>query len=898
MMSENSTLLITKIQIPPLPYNVLPRSRLHESLDDGLLPNIRLILLSAPAGYGKTTSLNTWIEERGTHTAWLSLDEGDNDPIRFMNYLLAALKRRIPELEIQASTSGMYSVEDFCVRILNPVINKMETYTRRLLLVFDDYHLIQNQTIHECLDYLLDNLPAHARVIIATRAEPPIKIARMRGRGQVKEMRMEDLRFQSDEARAFLDTVLDLKLTNAEIDKLNHRTEGWISGLKMAAASIQGHEEKSMFIEKFSGSHRHIMDYLLDEVLRQQTPQRQQFLLNTSVLPRLTGSLCDALMTTSNVSFQNGSEILSDLERENLFIVPLDDNRDWYRYHRLFSDLLQARLKRKHPERSSTLHRRASQWFEDHNLTDEAVQQAILTRDTGFAADLIERVSQEKFLRSELMTFLRWLQRLPEEEILKRPKITIYRAWALLFHGAPLDIVEAQLQRSPEISGPPGSAKSLQAFIALSKGEIKRGLELTQQALLELPADEGFLRDFTTFCAVSAQIALGEIEDGINVLKMASQTSFHAGNMAVAVLILTDMAELRMKELHFPESEKLYQQALTMAKDEGGELLPIAGGALFGLGILALERYDLNSAEELLLEGIHHTERWSLIATLHGHLYMAMLHFIHGRFDDMEQSLDILHNLSQRYDASEFDDIIVEMFESDLKVRMGDIDVVRAWLMRRGLEGAPERKPDIYLQDSVIARIYKYELPIIARLYILEQDFNRASMILEELERLAEQANRPLLQIDANILAALVHHATGDSDLSVAALQKALEIASPQGVIRPFLMEGEEFNHLLKDARSKIESPGLLEFLDSILQKSGFVVSTDRVATAGILDPLSPRELEVLQLLPTGLTADELATELIISVNTVRSHMKSIYTKLGVHSRHEAVLKASELDLI
>lgn len=897
-MPPKERLLNTKIQVPPLPPKTIHRARLLEALDRGLQPNIRLTIISAPAGYGKTTLLSAWIQGRVSSTAWLSIDESDNDPIRFMSYLLAALHQANPAFDLPSPTLEQFSEAETQERILIPLINQMGASPKQTTLVLDDYHWIQSQNVHDRLGYLLENLPPQAHLMIATRADPPLPITRLRGRGQVNELRMEDLRFHVEEAQSFLETFADLELSSDDVHTLTHRTEGWISGLQMAAASLQGHEDKTAFIRDFSGSHHYIMDYLIDEVIRRQTPLVQAFLLNTAILNRLCGSLCDAVMEGTGEAMVSSQRILQDLVRANLFIVPLDARREWYRYHRLFADLLQVRLQSKHPERIPSLHRRASQWLEDHGLTDDAIQHALLTHDHAFAGNLIERSCQEKFMRSETMTFLRWVQRLPEEEIRKRPKLEIYRAWALLFHGAPLSTIEAQLRESNEVSGPPGSWLSLQAFIALSQGQIEHGLALAEEALKTLPEGEIFLRDFATFCATGARIALGDVEGGSQMLEQSSKASQQSGNRMATAMILGELAEMRMRQLRLKESEKLYQQALSIATDDDGKLLPIAGGALIGLGELALERYDLASAEKLLQEGIQHVQRWSLIGTMTGHLSMAMLHEIRGNKQAMQDELEMLWDVARRFDVSVFDDLTVEMYEARLQMNWGDYESVRKWVARRGLDGAPHQKPSIYAEDYYAARLYKYELPVLARLRLTEDRYQDVLDILQELESLAERANRPFLLIESEILRARTLHAMGDKESSLAALRRALDLARPQDLMRVFLTEGEDVIDLLQAVRSEGDSPERNNYIDRMLQKIGLSAFVRPSPTQDLLEPLSPRELEVLRLLPTELTAKELANELVISVNTVRSHMKSIYAKLGVHSRRQAVIRASELDLL
>lgn len=897
-MTLTEHLLLTKIQVPPLPANTIQRRRLFKVLDRGLHPNTRLTLVSAPAGYGKTTLLSSWIHDRGLPVAWLSLDKVDNDPIRFMRYLLSALKRENPEFELPSPSEGQFSEDETQEQILILLINQISQSPNQTLLLLDDYHLIHSQAVHDRMGFLLENLPPQAQVFIATRADPPLPITRLRGRGQVNELRMEDLRFWAKEAESFLGIFPDLGLDSDDIKILTDRTEGWISGLQMAAVSLQGHEDKATFIRSFSGSHHYIMDYLLDEVLRRQSPEVLAFLLNTSILDRLCGPLCEVLMEIIGEALTPSQQILMNLERANLFIVPLDDHREWYRYHRLFGELLQARLQRENPERITMLHHRASQWFEDHSLMDEAVHHALLTHDHNFSADLIERTSQETFMRSETMTFLRWVQRLPEEEIQKRPKLGIYRAWAFLFHGAPLSTVEALLEKGDEVSGPPGSPLVLKAYLTLSQGQLEQGLELAERALELLPQEEIVLRDFATFCISASRVSLGDSEGGIELFKQTSQISQQSGNKMLAVLILCKIAELRSRQLQFKESQELYQKALNMAIDEQGEHLPIAGPALIGLGNLALEHYKLEEAERLLQEGIQLARRWHLISTLGGYISMALLHEAQGNMDSLMTTLEILHELSQRFDASEFDDLAVEIVEMGIKSRNGDLDAVRQWASHRGLDGVPDYKPISDPSNSFSSRLYKYQLPVLIRLQIKEQNYDKALKLLDELSAEALRVDRPSLQIEAEILRAKAFHARGDLSLALAALQYALEMAFAEKAMRAFLIEGEEFLHLLNIARSKLDSPELNVFIDQLLQKIESPTSIEPQPTQNLTEPLSPRELEILHLLPTRLTASQLAEELFISVNTVRSHLKSIYTKLGVHSRHEAIIRANDLNLL
>lgn len=933
-------ILTTKIQIPPLPPQTVRRTRLLEELDRGLQPNIRVTLISAPAGYGKTTLLSDWLQSRDLAAAWLSISEDDNDTARFISYLIAAAMRceGTPgsssgpagmvddSLDLPAAIEGQISAEDLKHQLLVPLINRTGRRPKATVFVFDDYHLIRSQSIHDLTTYLIENLPPQAHVYIATRADPPLPITRLRGRGQVNELRLEDLRFQEAEASAFFAAGSGLRLAPEEVHTLQQKTEGWICGLQMTAAFLRGQENPKAFIEGFSGSHHYIMDYLLDEVLERESPELQAFLLETSILERLCGPLCDAVRfsETPSGSLETaavgagavrepphqderpsaGRQILRELEQANLFIVPLDEKREWYRYHRLFADLLQVRLQEKDAGRLPLLHRRASSWFAAQGYIDDAVRHALLTSDCEFAADTVEGYAQEILLRSEIATFLRWVQRLPEAHIQKRPKLGIYRAWALLLQGAPLSAVQAQISASRQAHGPPGSSRSLEAFILLSQGEVEQGLQRAQEAFDLLPAEEIFLRNFAAICIAGSRISMGDIDGGMALLEQMDRNAHRRDNQLATTLILNEIAELRLKQFRVREAEAFFQRALAISTTAEGTLLPVAGHALMGLGSIAVERFDFTSAERLLQDGIQLAERWSLINTLDGHLSLAILYDTQEQVETvrkpvLHETLATLEDLARRFDASEYDDIVVDMIKMRVYLREGRFDPVRQWVLDRGLARLPAHKPEHYDDGTIASRIYKYELPVLARWLIVEGRYQDAYTVLQELAQLAAEATRPYLLVESYILQARVLDLLGDSDEALKILQKALDLAGPQQARRLFLAEGDDIMRLLKAARQARAAAGTAEFVDSLLSIGKAASPSEAgIDAARLTDPLSPRELEVLRLLPSGLTAVQMADELFISANTLRSHLKNIYTKLGVHSRHEAVARATQLDLL
>ncbi|MGD8553732.1 MAG: hypothetical protein PVG02_08725, partial [Anaerolineales bacterium] len=731
-MPARKPILETKIQIPPLAPTFVPRQRLYERLDAALQPIKRLTLISAPAGYGKTSLASAWIKERNIPAAWIALNEQDNDPVRFGDYLRASITNTYPDLDLKSQQEGPYSELEYRQTNLIPLLNQLSQSHRSTVIVLDDFHYIHDNNVQRMVDFMLENLPASLHMILLSRADPAIAIAKLRGRGQLIELRMQDLRFQLEEVKAFIDLFQGVRLPIEDVQTLTHRTEGWIAGLQMAVASLQGHSDQSSFIRHFSGDHQYIMDFLLDEVLRRQPQDLQSFLLKTSILERLNGSVCDAILHRTKEDGTPSEQILHNLVRANLFVVPLDEQQNWFRYHRLFADLLQARLKRDHPESIEGLHRRASSWFEQHDELEAAMRHAVKSNDFNTAADLLERVSQQWLMNSETTTFLRWIQCIPPEAIKRHPRLVIYNAWALLFQGAPLRVVNALIPVDNETNDLPGGAALLRSFLSLNQGQTQDGLVLAEQALSQLEEGEIFLRDFAKFCTAAAHIAQGDEQFGHDLLNETIESSLKSGNRSAAVILLSELAEIRMKEMCLDEAERLYEQARNIADNEGN-LLPIGGRALIGLGSIALERNQIDQAEVLVTHGIELCSRWNVFSTLEGHLDLATVHYIRGDYPKFEAKFDELINLAIQFDATELDDLIVDLVMIGFRARQGDYSAVEKWLVERGLEHAPNSLPPAYSENSFTAKVYKYELPIVIRFLTHKERFEEAQQAIKEL---------------------------------------------------------------------------------------------------------------------------------------------------------------------
>jgi LuxR family maltose regulon positive regulatory protein len=946
-------LLTTKLHIPPIRPEFVPRPRLILHLAEGL--HRKLTLISAPAGFGKTTLVSEWTGELGpeTRVAWLSLDEGDDDLVRFLSYLAAALSTaagkpagNAPKAPVRAQA---HAQEEF----LTTLLNEVNALAQRVLVVLDDYHLVTAQPIHDALTFLLDHLPDNMHLVIATRADPPLPLARLRARGQLTELRQADLRFTPDEAATFLNTVTGLHLSPRDVAALETRTEGWIAGLQMAALSMQGRQQTpgaqdvSTFIRALTGSHRFILDYLVEEVLDRQPPAIQEFLLKTSILDRLTAPLCDAVLgrgTTGRpangdavalvrhppdrvpIHPSAGSQaVLEYLESANLFITPLDDERRWYRYHRLFADLLSKRLRQTDPDLAEILHCRASEWCEQHGFVADAIDYSLAIEEFRRAAQLIEEAAETTLMRSEVTTLLRWIDQLPVAEVQARPSLCIYHAWALLWSGHPWDVVESRLQDLTSTRKLPqalasGQVASLRGMVALFQGEIPRAAELSRRALDQLPPDDAFLRTIALWNLAISHMADGDTETGIQTLEEVVRTSHQAGNIMVAVMVTCNLAELRMKQGRLRQARDVYQRALDLATDDRGQRLPIAGQALFGLGEMARHWNDLDTAIRYHHEGIELIEHWGEVGAIEGYMFLSRALQAQGEVEAAQEALDKARDRAIRFDATDLDDRAVALQQARLWLARGKIEAIRHWFEERRTDLEPARTGLDGDKDPVAQRMVKYEHMVLARFWIAQNRPQRALALLEPLIEWMERVGREDLAIEGRVLQALALQAQGQSAPAMEALQRALSLAEPEGWVRIFVDEGEGMRSLLSDLRRALgdsaheigvqERDRLLTYANVLLDA---FPAQGAMATAGpmtqppsgiqapgsqLVEPLSERELEVLQLLASGMSNPEIAGQLYIAVSTVRSHCKNIYGKLNVHRRWDAVQRGQELGLI
>ncbi len=902
-MSGSSPLLTTKLYIPqPRPgERMVPRPHLIARLDEGLHLGRKLTLISAPAGFGKTTLLAEWAAHGAGRFCWLALDQGENDPARFWAYLIAALKT--VQANLEETISALQPPRSLLPEsILTALINEIAVRPGRFILVLDDYHLIAAQSIHDGLAFLLDHLPSNLHLVIATRADPPLPLARLRGRGQLTELRQADLGFTADQAAAFFNVRAGFELSPADVTTLQARTEGWIAGLQMASLAIQAHStqgrDAAELVRTFAGSDRYILDYLGEEVLNHQPERIRTFLTQTCILYRLSGPLCDAV-----VQIADAQAILEYLDRNNLFIVPLDNERRWYRYHRLFADLLQKHLVQVEPERVALLHGRAGAWYEQQGQIDEAIPHALAACEFEWAADLIGQAAESTLMRGEVVTVKHWLDALPDWAIRASPTACLYHAWMLLLSGQSIEIVRARLQDAERYSDlVPGQIAAMQAIVAAYRFQVSRTLELARRALDQLPEQNGLLRSFVQWILNTYGTLSDPHGDGVEMLAQMARQGLDSGNVMVAAISMIHWGETLVKQGRLREARQLYEQTLSLAIDVRGQPLPVAAPALVGLGDIYYRWNDLDAAVRHLERGIALLSQWNEVGAMEAYLSLAMVRRAQGNLDGAQAAVDRARELAARFDATNLDDLAVEICQARLWIERGNLVAARRWATARNLtadRGLAQPEDDDALPEY---RLLKYELIVFARLLLVEGEVALALTVLNTILSMIEHRQRPILLIEIYVLQALAFHAQDRSEQAFAALERALAVAAPENHIRVFLDEGEPLAELIAAlVHRRSAEPGVQDFARQLLSAwSGTVECEPPVPQKpqSLVEPLSERESQVLRLLAAGLSSSEIAERLVVSANTVRTHVKSIYAKLSVHRRLEAVRRAEDLGLV
>ncbi|MFH1853588.1 MAG: LuxR C-terminal-related transcriptional regulator [Candidatus Neomarinimicrobiota bacterium] len=889
-------LLTTKIWLPPVRDGLIGRPQLLTLIAQaGQYP---LTLVSAPAGFGKTALISSWLQATGISSAWYSLDDGDNDTALFLTYLIAALKS-ISDVIGQGALAALTVPRKAAVEsIIIPLINDLTKFGRDLVLVLDDYHMIDNQEIHRALEFLLDHAPPNLHLVLSTRVDPPLPLARYRGRRQLLELRTAALRFSDNEVDALFRKATGNRLPIEDIALITQTTEGWITGLQMVIMAIEGRSDISGYLRTFIRSNRYILDYLFEEVFRQQPEEIRLFLLRTAVLESLTPPLCDFLLEADG-----SAVILRQLERSNLFIIPLDNQQTWYRYHHLFSSLLQQRLLQEQPDSVPALHLRASEWFQRNGLPQVAIRHALAAGSYDRAAELIENEVEAAICRSEVSTVMHWIDPIPTEYLRDYPRLLVFHAMARLMGGKPLEDVEQRLREVetlPLADKVEGELTLVKALIAAYQQRIHDSIRLSERALELLPDESIFLKSVIAGNLGLAHLYTGNWAVATRALEQAVEIGLQAGNKMNTVLAMVHLAELAMLRMELLESERIYRQAIELVTDEQGQMLPVAGFGLLGLGFLCLEWNQLRQAESYFRQGVELVRGWGEIGTLQGYIGLAQVAQFHHDYRSAAVYLDEADRIARQFDAMVIDDISVGLRKAQLALAEGELAAVEKWAAERelGPEIEPELLQGVRTGSTWATFLRQAEYITLARLYRYRGRPDLALMVLESLETAARTGNNHWTLAEILVQKALAGHSLKNYSLAVDQFIAALKVAAPAGVIRIFLVEAALAADLLQLARRQlaIGSDGRPK-IDGVYLDKLSAALTEQVSVGPDTD-LSLREMEVLRQAARGLSNRQIADSLFISLNTVKTHMKNIHGKLGVGKRIQAIERAKELGLL
>jgi len=911
--SERDVLLATKLHVPGSRPGLVPRPRLAERLDEGLERG--LVLVNAPAGCGKTVLLADWAQRSQYPAGWVSLDAGDNDPARFWRHVVAALDRACPAIGGRVTPllgpPAPSSFEPLVTALINQVA--ASPGDDKLLLVLDDYHVIGSEPVHESLRFLLEHRPTRICVVLASRSDPPLALARLRACGQLAELRAAELRFTVGEAAALLHQVAagpGAALPDAAVAALAERTEGWAAGLQLAGLSLRGQADVGGFVAAFTGSHRYVLDYLAEEVLERQSEQVRAFLLETSVLERLSGQLCDAV--TGRVGSQ---ALLEQVERAGLFLVPLDEVRGWWRYHHLFADLLRARLQDQQPGRVAQLHRNAAAWCEERGLADDAIGHAVAARDTTWAARLIERHFDAVYsLRGEAATIQRWLSALPADLIRSRPRLLLAQGLLAAWSGRAeeveplLDAAErASACTGEELFEPTvGRAGSMlvnvpalialhRASLAQLRGDAEGTAAFAEQALAELGEGERLLDSLTRWDLGVAQWLRGQLAEAERAFVASIASWRAAGLLTVTAWSRYELGQVQRGLGRLEAAVRTCQQALEFTAMPSRPPPPTAGPAYVGLGEVAYQRNEMEVALQHVTKGIALCRQFVYTPPLAAGL--ATLAWIRQAAGDRAAALDAMGEAGRASlgPPGLFNQVPAQ--RARLLLAQGDLTEAARWTSECGLTADDE--PDYPREPGHL---------VLTRVLLAQGQPTQALALLDRLHAAADAQDRTGSLIEIGALRALALAASGQDAAAVAALAGALTLASPQGYVRVFADEGPPMAALLgrlvaaqraEHAAARRVPLGCLARLQQAFDAEHPVPDHGRAtASQGIVEPLTRRELEVLGMLAAGRSNQAIADQLVVTLDTVKKHVSHVLGKLGAANRTEAVARAQQLGLI
>jgi LuxR family transcriptional regulator, maltose regulon positive regulatory protein len=890
-LEQSKHLLQTKFYIPPIRPNQIARPRLSDLIHAGL--DRSLILVSAPAGYGKTTLVSSWLKENQVPSAWLSLDGGDNDPIRFLQYLVAALTLIEPGIEddVFGMLQGIQPAQ--FESVVNLLVNELASFSDPFVLVLDDFHVIHSEAVLKIFTYLLEHLPPRMHLAILTRTDPPLPLSRLRVRSQLLDIRADQLRFTLSEIDAFLLDAIGVTLPANDLSAMETRTEGWIAGLQLAALSMQSSKDIHAFVSAFTGSHHYVMDYLAEEVLKNLPQKVSAFLLQTSSLDRLCGSLCEAVVKTDVAGPGDGQAMLEALEEMNLFLIPLDDERHWYRYHHLFADVLRKRLEHQVPQLLPELHRRASQWYEQNGFIAESIQQAITAGDQDRAAHLIEENGCFLLMSGEVTTLLNWTDAI-EFQSETRPWLAIQKAWALAMTGD-LDRVEPTLQApekrlaprelTDEVRTMLGTIAAARAHCANLQGDMHAAAQYARRAMDLLPDCSSIslsVRSVVASLLGDASRINGNLEEAARAYTEAIRIGRDARNLHMVIIANCHLGDILIEQGRLHQAAGVYTHSLQMAVRPDGQRSPLAGKLYAGLGGLAYERNQMDEASQYLHQCIDLSRQWGdpdrqAVA----YAKLARLEQARGNPQAVQEAVRGAEQLVSQHTLYPWRSIQVVS------------DLARIWLAQGDLEKLSQviKNSSLSTEDEIPYH-RQPEYILLLRMLLAQDDQEAALALSARLLKQVEPAGRMGLVVEILILQALAFQGKKESEQALAVLERALALAQPEGYVRSFLDEGEAMTRLLCQVRSRQVGSGYAAVLLSSIDKTSGMTQPSMQL---LIEPLTTREVEVLKLIQAGCSNQDIAAQMVISLPTVKRHISNIYGKLGVKSRTQAIAIAKEL---
>jgi len=907
-----TSILATKLFIPPQRPTTVSRKHLIDRLRAGVRG--KLTLVSAPAGFGKTTLVSDWLTDSSYQPAWLSLDASDHDPSRFLVYVISALQTVL--LDIGASLldslqSPQSLAPDIAVTtLINEILNAT---TDPLILVLDDYHLLDSREIDTMIEFLLDHQPPQLHLVIITREDPLFSLARLRARGELTEVRIADLRFTLDETTQFLNQSMNLNLSADDITSLEARTEGWIAGLQMVALSMQGRQDIPAFIESFTGSHRFILDYLVEEVLESQADHIREFLFQTSILDRLTAPLCDSL-----TGRDDAQDILETLERGNMLILPLDDDRRWYRYHHLFADVLLAHATQHLPDQVPIWHQRASEWYEQNNFKAEAIRYAFSADDYTRAADLLEKAWPAVFNGFKPTVWRGWVQSLPDEMIRKRPVISTGYAWTLLDDGL-TDEVETRLDDAERLltadderivvnheqfESLPATIAGGRAYLSQVQGDIQETIKHAQHALQLLPEHDHYNRGITAMFLGMGHWADGNLSSASETMIACVESLRNADHVHYLILAIVILGDIQMALGHLHRARTTYQQALDIARsqavgidgtigDQPNQVVPGNINLYVGFAELHRQRGDLTTASDYMETGITLSQQTAFKSSIYRlSVVMARIKLAQG---DLTEALTLLEKAEREFTPGPMPaGQPIDALRVHVWLSQGRLEDALRWIDARGLSVADVPTYQTEFEYMTVARV-------LIALYADRSDdsaIQDAMTLLYRLLQLAEDEARTGSIIESLILQAIAHQAKGEETAAHEILERAITLAEPEGFVQVFLDAGAPIQSLLSICLSHGVQPDFVTMLLQAMADSSDNDPSEVDPNQLLIEPLSNRELDVLELMAQGHTNKAIADELVIAVSTVKKHVNNIFGKLTVSSRTQAVTRARDLNIL